>query len=413
LGINNIFAFLKVVKTGMIRKLISGALLFVLVAPVFAQTNRTVITTTVPFLLISTDARSGGMGDAGAALSPDANSTHWNPSKFAFIKDKGGLSTSITPWLRQLVNDVNFAYLSGFGRINNRSTFAASLRYFSLGTINFTDINGNSLGQFNPNEFAVDATYATQLSKYFSMGVTGRFIYSNLTGGLQQSGATANAGIAGAADISAYYKRSTKIDGKKLDYAFGANISNIGNKITYTITANRQFLPTNLRIGGYGNYIVDDHNEVGFLLDFTKLMIPSNPVYELDDNGQIKHGPDGKAIIQRGKDPNVPVIQGMLQSFYDAPGGFSEELKEVNISGGVEYWYDKVFAARTGFFYENPTKGNRKYLTFGIGIRYKVFGVDAAYLAPIQQRNPLQNTIRITLHFDLAAFKSQSTEEKK
>lgn len=400
----------------MIKKLISGALLLVLAAPAFAQgqfTNRTVITTTVPFLLISTDARSGALGDAGVALTPDANSTHWNPSKYAFIQDKGGVSTGVTPWLRQLVNDVNFLYFTGYGRINSRSTMAGSLRYFSLGTINFTDIQGNSLGSFNPNEFAVDLTYATQLSKYFSMGVTGRFIYSNLTGGLQQSGATSNSGVAGAADVSAYYRRSTKIEGKKLEYAFGANISNIGNKITYSTTANRQFIPTNLKIGGYAKYIVDDHNDVGFLLDFNKLLIPSNPIYDRNPNGTAKIGPDGKPIILKGKDPNVPVIQGMLQSFTDAPNGFKEELQEINISTGVEYWYDKLLAARMGFFYEHPDKGNRKYLTFGVGIKYKVFGIDAAYLAPIQQRHPLQNTLRFTLHFSLDAFKSQNNTETK
>ncbi|HYG15974.1 MAG TPA: type IX secretion system outer membrane channel protein PorV [Bacteroidia bacterium] len=398
----------------MIKKLIAGGLLVLLAAPVFAQgqfTNRTVITTTVPFLLISTDARSGAMGDAGVALTPDANATHWNPSKFAFVKDRGGVSTSITPWLRQLVNDVNFAYLSGYGRINKRSTFAASLRYFSLGQINFTDIQGNSLGTFNPNEFAVDGSYATQLSRYFSIGVSLRFIYSNLTGGLQGSGATANAGTAGAGDISAYYTRSTKVEGKKLDYAFGANISNIGNKITYTTTAHRQFIPTNLKIGGYANYYADEHNEIGFLLDFNKLLIPSNPEYQRDSTGRAVLGANGQPVILKGRDPNVPVIQGIMQSFYDAPNGFREELQEINISAGFEYWYDKTFAARAGFFYEHPDKGDRKYLTFGLGIRYKLFGVDAAYLAPIQRRHPLQNTLRFTLHFNLDAFKSSENQQ--
>lgn len=399
----------------MIKRIIVTGLILLLFAPVaFSQsqfTNRTVITTTVPFILISPDARSGALGDAGVALSPDANSLHWNPAKFAFVEDEGGVSTSITPWLRQLVNDVNFAYLAGYGRINKRSTFAASLKYFSLGTINFTDITGSSLGSFNPNEFSVDAAYATQLSKKFSIGVSLRFIYSNLTGGLQQSGATGRAGIAGAGDVSFYYKDKTKIEDKVLQYAFGANISNIGNKITYTTSSNRQFIPTNLKIGGYANYIVDEYNEVGFLLDFNKLLIPSNAVYELDPDGAIVLGPDGRPLIAAGKDPDVPPLQGIIQSFSDAPGGFREELQEINISTGVEYWYDKLFAARAGFFYEHPNKGNRKYLTFGVGLRYNVFGIDAAYLAPLQQRHPLQNTLRFTLHFDLAAFKSQNKTE--
>lgn len=401
----------------MIKRYIAAGLMMMMFATVaFSQgqfTNRTVITTTVPFLLISPDARSGALGDAGVALPADANSMHWNPSKYAFVEDEGGVSTSITPWLRQLVNDVNFAYLSGYGRINKRSTFAGSLKYFSLGTINFTDISGNSLGSFNPNEFSVDGAYATQLSKKFSLGVSLRFIYSNLTGGLQQSGATGRAGTAVAGDVSAYYKDKRKLEGKVLEYSFGLNISNIGNKITYTTSANRQFIPTNLKLGGYANYIVDDFNSVGFMLDFNKLMIPSNAIYQIDDNGRVVLGPDGTPLIVSGKDPDVPVIQGMIQSFYDAPGGFREELQEINISTGVEYWYNKIFAARTGFFYENPNKGNRKYITFGIGLRYKVFGVDAAYLAPIQQRNPLQNTLRFTLHFNLDAFKSQNQTETK
>lgn len=399
----------------MIKRLIAAGLMMLLFAPVaFSQgqyTNRTVITTTVPFLLISPDARSGALGDAGVGLTPDANSMHWNPAKYAFVEDEGGVSTSITPWLRQLVNDVNFAYLSGYGRLNKRSTFGASLKYFSLGTINFTDISGNSLGQFNPNEFSVDGAYATQLSKKFSLGVSLRFIYSNLTGGLQQSGATARAGTAVAGDVSAYYTDKTKLEGKVLNYSFGINISNIGNKITYTTSANRQFIPTNLKLGGYANYLVDDFNSIGFLLDFNKLLIPSNAIYQIDDNGRVVLGPDGRPLIVSGKDPDVPVIQGMLQSFSDAPGGLKEELQEVNISTGFEYWYNKIFAARTGFFYEHPNKGNRKYLTFGVGLRYKVFGIDAAYLAPIQQRNPLQNTLRFTLHFNLDAFKSQSNAE--
>ncbi len=400
----------------MIRRIVVTGLMMLMFAPVaFSQgqfNNSTVITTTVPFILISPDARSGALGDGGVALTPDANSIHWNPAKFAFIKEDGGISTSITPWLRQLVNDVNFAYLSGYKRINKRSTFAASLKYFSLGRINFTDISGNTLGSFNPNEFSIDGVYATQLSKYFSLGISLRFIYSNLTGGLQQSGATGRAGIAGAGDVSAYYRRSTKLEGKTVDYAFGLNISNIGNKITYTTSANRQFIPTNLKLGGYANYVVDEYNEIGFLLDFNKLLIPSNAIYEVDVNGARVNGADGRPIIVSGKDPDVPVIQGMIQSFSDSPGGFTEELQEVSISTGVEYWYDKLFAARAGFFYEHPSKGNRKYLTFGVGIRYKVFGVDAAYLAPLQQRHPLQNTIRFTLSFNLDAFKSQSKDAK-
>lgn len=382
-------------------------------AKLYAQPNllgqENAITTTVPFLMISPDARGGAMGDVGAATTPDANSGHWNPAKFAFIEKPGGVSLTYTPWLRQLVDGVSISYLSAYGKINKRSALAGSLRFFSLGQINYTDENGNTLGTFNPSEYAFDGFYSVQLSNHFSMGVGIRFVYSNLIGNL--SSATTRPGIAGAADLGMYYtnKKKLKASKKMMDYAFGLAITNIGNKITYTSDAQRNFIPINLRLGGYAGVQVDDYNHVGIALDFNKLLVPTPPLYALDTNGRFQVGPNGR-VVAYGFSNDVPVLEGMFQSFSDAPNGFKEEMQEIQISVGGEWWYQKQFAVRTGYFYENQNKGNRKFLTFGIGLRYNVFGLDVSYLTGLGQRNPLQNTLRFSLLFDFAAFKTASSE---
>ncbi|MCC7301267.1 MAG: type IX secretion system outer membrane channel protein PorV [Bacteroidia bacterium] len=366
-------------------------------------------TTAVPFLIISPDSRAGGMGDAGVASTPDANSIHWNAAKMGFLKKKMGLSVSYTPWLRALVPDINIAYLSAYRKIKKAGVFAGSLRYFSLGNITFTDIAGNEIGQFNPNEFAIDGAYATKLGDNFSMGGAMRFIYSNLTGGQAAGGNTTKAGTAFAVDISAYY-HNTKVEvgGKKSTFMAGLNISNIGSKISYTnIADSKDFIPINLRLGAGLDMNIDDFNTVGFLFEINKLMVPTPPVYEKDANGNPVPGPNGTYLIAAGKDPDRGIVSGMFGSFSDAPAGFEEELREYNLSGGLEYWYDKQFAVRAGYFYEHETKGNRKYFTVGIGLRYNVFGLDMAYLIPTVQKHPLQNTLRFTLQFDLDAFKDQ------
>lgn len=369
------------------------------------------ISTSVPFLLISPDARAAGMGDGGVASTPDAASGHWNPAKFAFIDKPGEVALSLTPWLRQLVSDVNFAYLAGYGKVGKNSTLSGSLKFFSLGNIAFTDEQGNSLGNFNPNEFELASSYSTKLSKHFSIGVGLKFIYSNLAGGIAVQGAEPRPGIAGGGDIGFFYNNKTKVEKKDLNYSIGLSILNIGNKITYTTSAERDFIPTNMKLGFSVMYDIDEYNSIGGLFDVSKLLVPTPPQYLLSSNG-ITDSIDnnGNRIIEAGKEPNVPVIQGMVQSFYDAPGGFSEELKELNISLGAEYWYRKQFAVRAGYYYEHPTKGNRQYLTFGVGFRMNVFGLDVAYLAPIAQRHPLQNTLRFTLSFGLDAFKSNQKE---
>ncbi len=359
--------------------------------------QRNVITTAAPFLLISPDSRGAAMGDLGAATTADVNSIHWNASKLAFIEGDAGISISAAPWLRQLVPDVWFYYMSGYKRIDKQSTVAMSLRYFTLGDIQFTDNNGNSNGNYEPKEFSLDGAYARKLSDNLSLGIALRFIFSDLARGqVGTSGAEIKAGIAGAGDVSATYKNGMKIGGRDFDYSLGANISNIGNKITYTTEANRDFIPVNFRLGTFWKTEIDEYNEIGFGVDFNKLLVPT-PQYTYDSLGNI----DGR-IIDDG-----PLIQGMLSSLGDAPGGFREEVKEVNFSVGLEYWYAKQFALRAGYFHEADTKGGRRYATFGAGLKYKVFQIDAAYLQPFTRRHPLQNTIRFSLLFDIDAFKQQ------
>jgi len=372
--------------------------------------QRNVITTAAPFLLISPDSRSAAMGDLGVATSADASSIHWNPSKLAFIDGDAGIAISAAPWLRQLVPDIWFYYMSGYKKIDDKSTVAMSLRYFTLGDIQFTDQVGNPTGNYEPKEFSLDGAYARKLSKNLSLGIALRFVFSDLARGqVGTSGSEIKAGTAGAGDISMTYMNDIKIGEKDFDFTIGGNISNIGNKITYTTEANRDFIPVNLRLGTFWKTQLDEYNEIGFGVDFNKLLVPT-PQYiyvQTNDGTQDSIYPDGSRVIQDKIIDDVPLIQGMLSSFGDAPGGFGEELREFTVSVGAEYWYAKQFALRAGYFHEAETKGARRYATFGVGLKYKVFQIDAAYLQPFTQRHPLQNTIRFSLLFDIDAFKDQ------
>ncbi|MBL0342304.1 MAG: type IX secretion system outer membrane channel protein PorV [Bacteroidetes bacterium] len=363
------------------------------------------ITTAVPFLIISPDARAGGMGDAGVASSPDANSIHWNPSKLAFVEKKMGFSISYTPWLRQLVPDINLAYVSFYNKLKGDQTIGASLRYFSLGNITFTDNVGTEIGQFNPAEYAFDFVYARKLSENFSGGIALRYIHSNLTGGINVENNATKAGNSVAADISAYYRTDLEIGQKDAVLALGLNISNIGAKISYTETGVKDFIPINLRLGPSLKIKLNEYNDLTFLVDFNKLLVPTPPIY---DPTNIQNG---EQLILFGKDPDVGVAEGIFNSFSDAPDGGKEELREINIASGLEYWYDNQFAFRAGYFYEHATKGNRKYFTLGAGLKYNVFGIDFAYLIPTDQRNPLENTLRFSLLFDLNSLKKAETTE--
>jgi hypothetical protein len=362
--------------------------------------NLNTITTAVPFLLISPDSRAGGMGDVGVATSPDANSLHWNPAKFAFVEDEVGFAVSYVPWLRALVPDINLSYLAGYKKLNKNEAIAMELRYFTLGDITFTDVIGNNLGQYKPSEFALGSAYSRKLSDQFSLAISGRYIYSNLTGGQSAGGITTNAGQSIAADVAGYFRKDIRIAKKDMELALGANVSNIGNKVRYTETSTRDFIPINLRLGTALNADLDEYNKISFAFDINKLLVPTPPIYNDSIDGQIDFG----------QDPNVSVVSGIFQSFGDAPGGFSEEMREINYSIGTEYWYDDQFAVRAGYFNEHNTKGGRKFFTFGSGVKYNVFALDFSYLInasrAINGNNPLANTMRFTLIFDFGAMEN-------
>jgi hypothetical protein len=348
-----------------------------------------IISTGVPVLLISPDSRSGAMGDAGVASTPDANSLHWNAAKLAFIDKKAGVSFTYTPWLRDLVGDIDLAYLSGFYKINERSAIGASLTYFSLGGITFFNDIGTSTGDFNPNELAFDVAYSMKLTDNLSASVTGRYIRSDLTQGQTTGTMTTHAGTAGAADIGIYYQH--EIGGKDLksEYALGLQIANLGSKISYSESLEKEFLPANLKIGGRYTIDFNEFNKLSFLLDFNKLLVPTPAVY------------DSLNTIVYGMDNHVGVLQGAIQSFYDAPNGFKEEIQEINVSVGAEWTYNKFLVLRGGYFYENAKKGGRQYITFGGGFKYHVMQLDIAYLVPVVGNNhPLKNTLRLSLSFD-------------
>ena len=392
------------------KKIISLILAVTLCSAAFSQNvsgvdeigrdNLNTITTAVPFLLISPDSRAGGMGDVGVATSPDANSLHWNPAKFAFVEDEVGFAVSYVPWLRALVPDINLSYLAGYKKLNKNEAIAMELRYFTLGDITFTDVIGNNLGQYKPSEFAIGSAYSRKLSDQFSLAISGRYIYSNLTGGQSAGGITTNAGQSVAADVAGYFRKDIRIAKKDMELALGANISNIGNKVRYTETSTRDFIPINLRLGTALNADLDEYNKISFAFDINKLLVPTPPIYNDSIDGQIDFG----------QDPNVSVVSGIFQSFGDAPGGFSEEMREINLSIGTEYWYDDQFAVRAGYFNEHNTKGGRKFFTFGSGVKYNVFALDFSYLInasrAINGNNPLANTMRFTLIFDFGAMEN-------
>lgn len=366
------------------------------------------ITTAVPFLMIAPDARAGAMGDAGVSTLPDANSMHWNPAKFAFIDKEMGLSINYTPWLRTLVPDINLSYLSGFYKIDEMQTVAGSLVFFSLGDIQFTNEAGVSQGTYRPNEFAIDAAYARRLGENISGSIAMRYIYSNLTQG-QTIGGTLDTrpGMALAADVAAYYQR--ELDWRRMPAIFsaGINISNIGNKISYSDDVNANFIPINLRLGPTLTMQLDEFNSLALTLDFNKLLVPTPPIYKRNEAGGVEEDDDGNLIILSGRDPNRSVVAGMFGSFADAPGGFREELQEVTYSFGVEYLYDNQFAIRGGYFHEHERKGNRKFFTLGLGLKYNVFGLDFSYIIPVMQRSPLENVLRFSLTFDFDALAAQ------
>ncbi len=370
------------------------------------------ITTAVPFLMISPDSKQGAMGDVGAATDPDINSIHWNGSKLAFQEKKFGAGFTVTPWLRLLVPDINMYYLAGYSKISKTQTIGASLRYFSLGNIELTSNDGTKTGDFKPNEFAIDLAFSQKLSKTFALGIATRFINSGISR-VYFNNTAGNAASTVAVDISMFYKSNKfTLGDKKATATAGLALTNIGAKIKYSTVAN--YIPINMRLGTGLKTEIDDYNTFGVYLDFNKLLVPTPPVYQTSVNAQgqtvnVIDPTTGAKVIEKGKDPNVPVPQGIIQSFYDAPGGFKEELKEINISTGLEYWYNNIFAVRGGYFHEPKTKGARQFFTIGIGVRYSVINIDGSYLIPTSLNNPLQRTWRISLSFDFD--KSKKVED--
>lgn len=372
------------------------------------------IQTVVPFLTIAPDSRAGAMGDAGVATSPDIYSLHWNPAKFAFIDGKGGTGISYSPWLRNLVPDINIATLTGYYRFDKKQVICGSLIYSSLGYIDFTDETGITAMTFRPNEWSFDLGYSRLFSDNFSGGIAFRMIYSNLTGGYTSQGEATRPGLSVAADISGYYQKDLTLLDKNGMLSFGLNFSNIGSKMSYSDSQTSDFIPMNMRFGTAYSINFDSYNKVTVTIDLNKLLVPTPPVYyEIGDTtstGSVVT--TAHSEIEYGKDPNVGVPVAIFQSFFDAPGGFKEELRELTFSYGVEYWYNNQFAIRGGYFHENETKGNRKYFTAGAGFRLNGFTVDFSYLMPTVQNHPLARTLRFSLSFDISALRN-ATKSKK
>ena len=376
-----------------------------------------VITTGVPFLLIASDARAASMGDMGVATSVDTYSQFWNPSKYVFSETKSGFGLSYTPYLSKLVNDISLGNLTYFNRINERSAFAVSLRYFSLGEIEIIQDEFSQALIEKPNEMTMDISYSLRLADQFSMGVALRYLRSDLR--IQAVDETAKAASSYAVDISAYYQGEEQsygdIDGR---WRAGMIIQNLGPKIKYDESGRETFLPTNLRLGGGFDFLLDQYNKVSVTAEFAKLLVPTPPVlgYEynftdINENGVYDEGIDelgeqttGDLVVYNRQTTDVDFLQGVFQSFSDAPGGFSEELKEFTWALGAEYVYDDSFALRAGYFNESEDKGARKFLALGAGFKFSGTRVDLSYLFSASRvPSPLENTLRFSLTFDFGS----------
>lgn len=340
------------------------------------------ITTAVPFLLICPDSRSGALGEAGVTIADNANAIYWNPSILAFSSKKYGFATNYTPWLRNIVPDINHAYVPAYFNFGDKGGVAGiALTFFSLGNIEFTDNSGIKTGDYNPSEFALTTAYSHKVTDNLSAGVALRYINSSLVTATTAGGFPTKPANSVAGDANLFYTKDFSLRGGQgeipMNFRFGINLSNMGAKVNYTNSSKKDFLPANMKIGWSLKANMDSYNSITLVNDYNKLMVPSE-----------------------GGQSNKPLLSGMFSSFNDAQGGFSEEISEFNTSIGLEYWYNNVFSARAGYFYEDPMKGNRKFITLGGGLRFKTFGLDFAYLVPFQQNHPLQNTIRFSLSFD-------------
>lgn len=385
----------------MIKERIMTILLTVLmVLPALAQKEQfNPIYTGVTSLSIAPDARAGALGDVGVATEADANSQYWNPAKYPFNIARAGVSMSYTPWLRQLVSDIDLINLAGFYRIGDYSAVSASLTYFSLGEV-FVE---NEM-TIKPYEMALDVAYSRMLSETFSAAVALRYIHSDLQYNYAED---MSPGSAFAADIALYYNNYIMIGNRECMLGLGLNASNIGTKISYDDGATNEFIPTNLRLGASLLIPIDEYNTISFSADLNKLLVPTRPTYSqfLEENGYEQgdnsYYSEYQTWLESTGYNDISSISGIFKSFGDAPGGFSEELKEIYGGIGVEYCYNQQFSVRGGYHYENEFKGNRKYFTVGAGFRMSVFSLDAAYLISTAQNNPLDQTLRFSLSFDL------------
>lgn len=389
----------------MIKERLIFALVCVMLAlTAYAQKEQfNPVNTGVTSLSIAPDARAGAMGDIGVATDPDVNSQYWNPAKYPFNIARAGLSMSYTPWLRQLVNDIDLAYLAGFYRIGDYSAVSGSLTYFSLGEVIAKEYT------IKPYEFAVDVAYSRMLSETFSAAVALRFIYSDLQYDYEED---LEPGTAFAADLALYYNNYIMLGNRECMLGLGLNASNIGSKISYDGGNTNEFIPTNLRLGASLLVPIDEYNTISFSVDLNKLMVPTRPTYSQfmsEEHGEVnsddpqynKYYPEYTGWLESAGYNDVSSISGIFKSFGDAPGGFSEELKEIYGGIGVEYCYNQQFSLRGGYHYENEYKGNRKYYTLGAGFKMSVFSLDAAYLISAAQSNPLDQTLRFSLSFDM------------
>ncbi len=372
------------------------------------------VNTGVTTLGIAPDARGSAMGDLGAATDPDVNSQFWNPSKYAFAYSSGAVALSYTPWLRKLVNDIFLADLSGYWKLGSgdNQALSASLRYFSLGEVSLNDQSGATAVQtINPYEFAIDLGYSRKLSEKFSMGVVMRYILSDLSYTDAMSGEQNTAASAFSADISGYYVTYPMIGRNECQFAWGFNISNIGTKVSYDHGNNNAFLPTTFRLGANFMFPLADYNTLAIGLDLKKLLVPTKPRTRDYDMDSIEGQTEYEEALEKWE--NMSPITGIFKSFSDAPGGFSEELKEINVSIGAEYAYNQQFFGRLGYYYENANKGGRSYFGFGAGFSLNVVRLDASYMLATAQSSPLDQTLRFTLSFDMEGIKDLIGRRKR
>ncbi len=375
-------------------------------APLMAQDegNMNPIITAMPSLSIAPDAHAGGLGDVGAATTPDINSQHWNPAKYAFMESHGGLTANYTPWLRKLVKDIDLAYLAGYYKWDDVQAISASFTYFSLGAVDLTDVNGTFLQEAHPNEWALDVAYSRKLHEYVSMAAALRFMYSDMNNGANASTMGAqelHPGWTMAADVALYYRQPISLPMGESYFGLGLNISNLGGKISYDEKTTQNFIPANLRLGVSYELPFDDYNRLSFNADINKMLVPTKESkYAVDENGEELTGQELTDWYS-----NVSSAAGWWMSFADAPGGFKEEIQEIQYGLGLEYSYNRQFFGRVGYSHENKWKGNRRYVTVGAGFNLSIFALDVAYVIATSPTNPLDQTLRFTLGFDLGGIK--------